>query len=120
MIDFRACLSSSCINNSFQDKTKTRDEKSGPGLTQKSLFILGFVLSQNCHFPISTVYNASDTFIRIKRIKEMIANKRGFDCETNSPCQYQTTCLKISRENMDSDITVWSVNLPIFVCRHIA
>ena len=120
MIDFRACLSSSCINNSFQDKTKTRDEKSGPGLTQKSLFILGFVLSQNCHFPISTVYNASDTFIRIKRIKEMIANKRGFDCETNSPCQYQRTCIKISRENMDSDITVWSVNLPIFVCRHIA
>ena len=42
VIDFRACLSSSCINNSFQDKTKTRDEKSGPGLTQKFLFILGF------------------------------------------------------------------------------
>ena len=34
----------------------------------------------------------------------MIANLRGFDCYTNSPCQYQRKCTEKSMENLDTDV----------------
>ena len=40
------------------------------------------------------------------RIKEMINTLRGFDCLKNSPCLYQTKCIKNSVENMGTDVRV--------------
>ena len=40
------------------------------------------------------------------KIKEMIANLRGFDLQTNSPCQYQKKHMQNSMENVDTDVRV--------------
>ena len=44
------------------------------------------------------------------RIKEMINTLRGFDCLTNSPCQYHRKCIENSVENMGTDVRVSRVN----------
>ena len=36
----------------------------------------------------------------------MIANVRSFDCETDSPCHYQSECIEKNVENMDTDVRV--------------
>ena len=38
------------------------------------------------------------------KIKEMIAYLRGFDLQTNSPCQYQKKHMQKSMENVDIDV----------------
>ena len=38
--------------------------------------------------------NATESSIKIMRIKEMINTLRGFECLTNSPCQYQRKCIE--------------------------
>ena len=48
----------------------------------------------------------AELFIKIMRIKEMIATHRSFDCQTNSPCQYERKCIEKSMENMDVDVRV--------------
>ena len=50
--------------------------------------------------------NATESFIKIMRIKKMIANPRTFDYYTNSPCQYQTTSIEKCMENIDTDVRV--------------
>ena len=40
----------------------------------------------------------------------MINTLRGFDCLTNSPCQYQRKCIENSVENMGTDVRVSRVN----------
>ena len=42
--------------------------------------------------------------MKIIRLKEMIANLRGFDLHMNSPCQYQMKHMGKSMENMDTDV----------------
>ena len=41
---------------------------------------------------ISPYSKTTVLFIKIMRIKEMVANLRSFDCLTNSPCRYQRKC----------------------------
>ena len=53
---------------------------------------------------ISPFSNATESFIKIMRIKKMIANPRTFDYYTNSPCQYQTTSMEKCTENIDTDV----------------
>ena len=55
---------------------------------------------------ISPFSNAAGSFIKIMRIKKMIANPRTFDYYTNSPCQYQTTSIEKCMENIDTDVRV--------------
>ena len=55
---------------------------------------------------ISPYSNTAESFIRIMRIKEMIANLKRYDCKTNSPCQYQRKCIAKSVENMDAGVRV--------------
>lgn len=45
-------------------------------------------------------------FLKITRIKEIIANLRSFDGETNSPFQDQRKCLEKSMENMNIGLSV--------------
>ena len=44
----------------------------------------------------------AESFIKIMKIKEMIA--RSFDCSTTSPCQYIRKHTEKSMENMDTDV----------------
>ena len=60
---------------------------------------------------ISPNHNTAESFGRIMRIKEMITNPTTFDCQTNSPLQYQRKCVRNSMENMDTDVRVLRVNL---------
>ena len=53
------------------------------------------------HSPYS---NITESFIKITRIKEMITNLRGFDCQTNSPCQSQRKWIEEIMENTDTDV----------------
>ena len=55
---------------------------------------------------ISPFSNATESFIKIMRIKKMITNPRTFDYYTNSPCQYQTTSIEKCMENIDTDVRV--------------
>ena len=55
---------------------------------------------------ISPYSNISESFIKIMRTKEMIANWRVFDCSTNSLCQYWRKCIEESMEDMDIDVRV--------------
>ena len=55
---------------------------------------------------ISPYSNTAESFTRIMRIKEMIANLKSYDCKTNSPCQYQRKCIAKSVENMDAGVKV--------------
>ena len=48
----------------------------------------------------------AESFTKITRIKEMITTYRSFDCQTNSPCQYERKCIEKSMENMDVDVRV--------------
>ena len=50
--------------------------------------------------------NTAESFIKITRIKKMIANPRRFDCYMNSPSQYQRISIEESMENIDTDIRV--------------
>ena len=55
---------------------------------------------------ISPYINAAGSFIKIMRMKKVIANLRGFDCYMNSPFQYQRTSVEKSIENMETDVRV--------------
>ena len=55
---------------------------------------------------ISPYINAAGSFIKIMRMKKVIANLRGFDCYMNSPFQYQRTRVEKSIENMESVVMV--------------
>ena len=72
------------------------------------LLIIATVWSVNPFNPksdqhlISPYNNVAESFIKILRKKEVIANLRSFDCYTNSPCQYQ----KKGMENVDADVRV--------------
>ena len=55
---------------------------------------------------ISPYNNTAESFIKIMRIRQMITNLRSFDCQTNSPCQYQRNCTEKSMENIDTDVRV--------------
>lgn len=59
---------------------------------------------------ISPYCNPAESFIKIVRIKEMIANLSSFDCETNSTNSYQRKCKANSVENMNADVRVQEVN----------
>ena len=48
----------------------------------------------------------AESFIKILRIKEMIATQRSFDCSSNSPCQRLKKCMESSLEIMDTDVRV--------------
>ena len=58
--------------------------------------------------------NATESSIKIMRIKEMINTLRGFECLTNSPCQYQRKCIENSVENMGTDVRVSKLILKQF------
>lgn len=45
----------------------------------------------------------AESFIKMMRIKEMIANLTSFDCVANSPFHYQKKCKDSGMENMDID-----------------
>ena len=52
-------------------------------------------------------YNITpESHVKVVRIKEMIANWRSFDWQTNSPCQHLRKCIKNSMENMHTDVKV--------------
>ena len=53
---------------------------------------------------ISPYSYTTESFIKITRIKEMIAYLRGSDCQTNSPCQSQRKWIEKIMENMDTDV----------------
>ena len=55
---------------------------------------------------ISPYMNTAESFIKIVRINDMIANPRSFDRFTNSPFQYERKCKEKDIENMDSDVRV--------------
>ena len=46
----------------------------------------------------------AESFIKIMKIKEMIATQRSFDCSTTSPCQYIRKHTEKSMENIDTDV----------------
>ena len=56
--------------------------------------------------PLISPYNHTVLFIKIVRIKDMIANPRCFDCEVNSPCQNQMKSTEKSMENMGTAVRV--------------
>ena len=51
-------------------------------------------------------WNTAELFIKIMKIKEMIANLRSFDLKMNFPCQYQKTHIEKSIQNVDTDVRV--------------
>ena len=53
---------------------------------------------------ISPYINIAESFMKITRIKDEIANLRSLDFRANSPCQYQKKFMKESIENMDTHI----------------
>ena len=55
---------------------------------------------------LSRYWNTAELFIKIMKIKEMIANLRSFDLQVNSPCQYQKMHIEKSIQNMDTDVRV--------------
>ena len=48
----------------------------------------------------------AESFIKILRIKEMIATQKSFDCSSNSPHQRLKKCMESSMEIMDTDVRV--------------
>ena len=76
------------------------------------LLIIATVWSVNPFNPksdqhlISPYSNVAESFIKILRKKEVIANLRSFDCNTNSPCQYQKKGIQKRMENVDADVRV--------------
>ena len=48
---------------------------------------------------ISPYINIAESFMKITRIKDEIANLRSLDFRANSPCQYQKKFMKESIEN---------------------
>ena len=46
----------------------------------------------------------TELFIKIMRVKEMIANLRSFKIETNFLRQYQRKCVRKRKANMDTDV----------------
>ena len=56
--------------------------------------------------PLIFPYNHTVLFIKIVRIKDMIANPRCFDCKVNSPCQNQRKSTEKSMENMGTAVRV--------------
>ena len=50
--------------------------------------------------------NTAESFFKIVRINDMIANPRSFDRFKNSPFQYERKCKEKDIENMDSDVRV--------------
>ena len=55
---------------------------------------------------ISPYSNIAELFIKVMRIKKMIANLGSSDCYMNSPCQYQKISVEKSTENIDTDVRV--------------
>ena len=55
---------------------------------------------------ISPYSKNAESFIKIMRIKEMIANLTSFDLQMNSSCQYHKKHVKKSMEKMDTDVRV--------------
>ena len=55
---------------------------------------------------VSPDSNNTESFIKITRIKVMMANQRSFDHKTNSPRQCQKKCMEKSKEKMDTDVMV--------------
>ena len=51
---------------------------------------------------ISRYSNTVVSFTRITRIIELIANRRRFDCLTNSPCQYQKKIIENNMKKTDN------------------
>lgn len=61
--------------------------------------------------PLISPYNHTMLFIKIVRIKDMIAKLRCFDCEVNSPCQNQRKSTEKSMENIGTAVRVERVKI---------
>ena len=67
---------------------------------------------------ISPYRNITESFTKIIRTKEVIANQSSFDCSRNSPCLYQRKCIENSMENMDTDVRVERANTSVSSAHH--
>ena len=62
--------------------------------------------SKSDKHPISPYNITPESHIKVMRMKEMVTWKEPFDWQTNSPCQHHRKCIKISVENMHTDVRV--------------